>query len=220
MFAARRVLSQALIGKAAPLISAAQLLRPVTAAPTRALVAQSAPEMDHHDNVHEHAASTLAKLKLGDILATQTWSSRSARVFPDMMVSDAAKLLVDMKGGALVVQIDESHVMGFLDSTSLLASVLGGQIMQSTTVGALVKEKRFKPPCAKTHALTSTTVLEALKMVTDNRVEHGLPVFSTPDAAAGGAIVGYISVRELMKTVAREVGHELEVLNSYIKTSY
>ena len=117
-----------------------------------------------------------------------------------MMVSDAAKLLVDMKGGALVVQIDESHVMGFLDSTSLLASVLGGQSMQTTTVGALVKEKRFKPPCAKTHALTSTTVLEALKMVTDNRVEHGLPVFSTPDAAAGGAIVGYISVRELMKT--------------------
>ena len=42
---------------------------------------------------------------------------------------------------------------------SLLASALSKQDMLATTVGDLVKEKRFKPPCAKTHALTNTSVL-------------------------------------------------------------
>ncbi|WP_284123908.1 CBS domain-containing protein [Parerythrobacter aestuarii] len=120
-------------------------------------------------------------------------------------VSEAIAILASKRIGALPV-MENGSVAGIFserdvvyrmadEGTSCLEKLVG-QVM---TAPAITVEK-------------STTVLEALALMTRRRIRH-LPVTDN------GAFVGFLSIGDLVKSRIDEVEHEAQAMRDYIQTA-
>ena len=119
-------------------------------------------------------------------------------------VGEAIAILASKRIGALPV-MDNGAVAGIFSERDVIYRMaeegtacldkLVGQVM---TAPAITVEK-------------STTVLEALSLMTRRRIRH-LPVTD------GGRFAGFVSIGDLVKSRIEEVEHEAEAMRDYIQT--
>ncbi len=123
----------------------------------------------------------------------------------DMIVADAIKLLAERRIGALPV-VEGNTPIGIFSERDLLYRVA------TDGAGALtlrVGDVMTAPPVSVDR---STSVLAALSLITRRRVRH-LPVVE------GGAMVGFVSIGDLVKYRIDQIEAEAEAMRSYIQTA-
>lgn len=122
---------------------------------------------------------------------------------PNQTVAEAAALLAENRIGALPV-LDGAWITGIFSERDLLyclardgGSVLTRQVAEVMTAPAITVE-------------SSTTVLDALSLMTRRRIRH-LPVVSA------GRLVDFVSIGDLVKYRLDSVQGEAEAMREYIR---
>ena len=128
-----------------------------------------------------------------------------ATIAADSTVAEAVQLLGERRIGALPV-VEAGEVGGIISERDVIyclrdfgAEVLGwpvGRVMSSPAV-------TVEP---------STPILRALAMMTQRRMRH-LPVVS------GGALVGIVSIGDLVKYRMERIEQEAEAMRAYIQSA-
>ena len=123
----------------------------------------------------------------------------------DTGVSDAATLLAERRIGALPV-MDGDTVVGMFSERDVIyglrergAQVLSGRVGEVMTAPAVIVEP-------------GTSVLAALSLMTRRRIRH-LPVVEN------GAMIGFVSIGDLVKHRIDQIEAEAEAMRSYIQTA-
>ncbi len=123
----------------------------------------------------------------------------------DMHIRDVVAILAEKRIGALPV-VRAGQVVGIFSERDLIyAMAAEGQACLDKTVG----ETMTSP------AITvekSARVIEALALMTRRRIRH-LPVTDN------GAMCGFISIGDLVKSRIDEVEHEAEAMRNYIQSA-
>jgi len=123
----------------------------------------------------------------------------------DMKVRDVVALLADKRIGALPV-IEGKMVVGIFSERDLVYRIAEmGEACLDRAVGEVMTAPAITVG-------THETVLDALGLMTRRRIRH-LPVME------GGAMRGFISIGDLVKSRLDEVGHEAEALRNYIQSA-
>lgn len=138
-------------------------------------------------------------------LIAQRASSETITCDVDMSVRDAVALLADKRIGALPV-LHAGQVAGIFSERDVLYRL--------ADLGAACLDKKVGDVMT-TPAITvspSNKVIEALALMTKRRVRH-LPVVE------GGAMCGFISIGDLVKSRIDEVEHEAQAMREYIQTA-
>lgn len=142
------------------------------------------------------------------MMVSQLLSQRQGEVLTcrsDMAVSEAARILAERRIGALPV-MDGDKVVGIFSERDLLYNIAShGAGTLDRTVG-----KTMTSPAITIDA--ETDVMEALSLMTRRRVRH-LPVVE------GGAMVGFLSIGDLVKHRVEVAEAEAESLRNYIQTA-
>ncbi|HEU0123837.1 MAG TPA: CBS domain-containing protein [Bryobacteraceae bacterium] len=127
-------------------------------------------------------------------------------IAPDASVYSAIEQMADRGIGALVV-LGEGRLLGILSERDYTRKViLAGRSSRETAVGEIMS----------TGLLTVgplDDVAHCLRVMTENRVRH-LPV------VANGAVVGVLSIGDLVKQVIAEQEDTIDQLHSYIAGAY
>lgn len=123
-------------------------------------------------------------------------------VAPDSAVIDAIRLMAEKGIGAVLV-MDGARLAGILSERDYARKiVLRDRSSRDTPVAAIMT--------AEVVTVTpADTVEDCLKLVTDRRIRH-LPVVE------GGAVLGVISIGDLVKSVIEQQRRELGQLQQYI----
>jgi len=122
---------------------------------------------------------------------------------PDVMVIDAIKLMAEKGIGALVVT-DGSAVVGVLSERDYARKVLlKGRSSKTTPVRDIMSTNVV-------FARPEDNVEQCMNVMTDKRVRH-LPVME------GGALVGLVSIGDLVKAIITEQQETIEHLENYIR---
>jgi CBS domain-containing protein len=123
-------------------------------------------------------------------------------ISPDATVADAVKLLATHRIGALPVT-DTSGVVGIFSERDVIycleregAAALGKKVSEVMTAPALTVD-------------TDAPVMSALSMMSRRRIRH-LPVVE------GGAMVGFVSIGDLVKYRIDKIEAEAAALRDYI----
>jgi CBS domain-containing protein len=126
-------------------------------------------------------------------------------VEPDVKLSAAIKILADRKIGAVLV-MNKGRIEGILSERDIVR-VLGerGANVLEEPVSAVMTRKVIN--CRQ-----SDTVAAIMEMMTSGKFRH-LPVVEE------GAVVGLISIGDIVKWRVREFEAEQEALQNYIKTA-
>ena len=123
-------------------------------------------------------------------------------VGPDTTVFDALKQMADENIGALMV-VEDGQPIGLLSERDYARNViLKGKSSRDTPVHEIMSKRIV---CSE----LSQTVEQAMALVTEKRVRH-LPVLE------GGALVGLVSIGDLVKAVIAEQQFVIEQLEQYI----
>ena len=124
---------------------------------------------------------------------------------PDAAVIDAIRLMAEKGSGALVVLEPGGRLAGMVSERDYARKiVLEGRSSKDTPVRDIMT--------SDVATVRMDDVAEAcMQLVTDRRVRH-LPV------VAGGAVVGLVSIGDLVKAVIEEQQRELEHLQRYISS--
>ena len=120
-------------------------------------------------------------------------------------VREAVQLLASKRIGALPV-IDGGRVVGIFSERDVLYRLAEEG---ETCLGRLVGQVMTAPIIS---IEPSTRIDEALGLMTRRRIRH-LPVIEN------GALRGFISIGDLVKSRMDEVEHEAEAMRSYIQTA-
>ena len=123
-------------------------------------------------------------------------------VAPDSAVIDAIRLMAEKGIGAVLV-MDGARLAGILSERDYARKiVLRDRSSRDTPVAAIMT--------AEVVTVTPVdTVEDCLQLVTDRRIRH-LPVVE------GGAVLGVISIGDLVKSVIEQQRRELGQLQQYI----
>ncbi len=123
-------------------------------------------------------------------------------VAPDSAVIDAIRLMAEKGIGAVLV-LDGARLAGILSERDYARKiVLRDRSSRDTPVAAIMT--------AEVVTVTPVdTVEDCLQLVTDRRIRH-LPVVE------GGAVLGVISIGDLVKSVIEQQRRELGQLQQYI----
>jgi CBS domain-containing protein len=125
-------------------------------------------------------------------------------VSPSTSVFDALELLEDRNVGALIVT-DNGKLMGvFTERDYARKVVLKGRSSRETLVNDIMSGN---PIVVNMH----TTIEECMELMTDKFIRH-LPVLE------GGALVGIISIGDVVKYIIEEKDYIIENLRNYIAT--
>ena len=132
-------------------------------------------------------------------------ASKSAEIHavaPDSAVIDAIRLMAEKGIGAVLV-MDGARLAGILSERDYARKiVLRDRSSRDTPVAAIMT--------AEVVTVTPVdTVEDCLQLVTDRRIRH-LPVVE------GGAVLGVISIGDLVKSVIEQQRRELGQLQQYI----
>lgn len=118
-------------------------------------------------------------------------------------VADAAKMLMEKRVGALLVQDDSGQLMGVLSERDIVAGInQNGPDLSQVLVRQLMTEEVIK--CSPTDSM-----LKAMATMTDRRVRH-LPVYED------GELMGIISIGDAVKYRIEEIEAEAKALREYI----
>jgi CBS domain-containing protein len=123
----------------------------------------------------------------------------------DTRVSDAVALLADRRIGAMPVMHD-GELAGIFSERDVVYRLreLGEQVLANT-----VGEVMTAPAVT---AQPDTSVLAALSLMTKRRIRH-LPVI------ADGAMIGFVSIGDLVKHRIDQIESEAEAMRTYIQSA-
>ena len=126
------------------------------------------------------------------------------RVGGDATVFDAVKVMVDANVGAvLVTGDDEDRIVGIFTERDYLRRIaVEGRTSRETAV----RDVMSSPVIAVN---PSTTVDEAMALMTDRRIRHA-PVVD------GGKLVGMVSIGDLVRLQSEQQTFKIEYLTEYI----
>ena len=120
----------------------------------------------------------------------------------DETVFDVVKKMVDANVGALLVT-DGDEIAGIFTERDYLRRVaVEGHRSEDTPVRDVMSSPVL-------YVTPETTVEEAMALMTDRRIRHA-PVVE------GGALVGMISIGDLVKSVSTEQSFQIQYLTDYI----
>jgi CBS domain-containing protein len=127
-------------------------------------------------------------------------------VTPNTSVYDALALMADMEIGALLV-MEDGRLCGLISERDYARKViLQGRQSRDTEVTDIMTE-------GVVTVTPSHTVDECMKIMTELRIRH-LPV------QEGNAVVGLVSMGDLVKYVSSAQRDEIEALHAYIAGTY
>jgi CBS domain-containing protein len=127
-------------------------------------------------------------------------------VTPNTSVYDALALMADMEIGALLV-MEDGRLCGLISERDYARKViLQGRQSRDTEVTDIMTE-------GVVTVTPSHTVDECMKIMTELRIRH-LPV------QEGNAVVGLVSMGDLVKYVISAQRDEIEALHAYIAGTY
>ncbi len=123
-------------------------------------------------------------------------------IAPDASVFDAIKLMADKGVGSLVV-MESGDLKGIVTERDYARKVIiKGRSSESTAVGEIMTAN-------VTTATADLTVNQCMALMTEKRIRH-LPV------VADTAVVGMISMRDLVQAIISDQQEEIEQLEHYI----
>jgi len=128
-------------------------------------------------------------------------------VHPDDCVASITRTLTQHRIGAALVTEANGTVTGIVSERDIVRAMAGvGEPVMNMTAAQLMTRIL--------HTVTpASTVQQALQMMTEHRVRH-LPVLD-----AQGALVGLVSIGDLVKARIAEAEHEAEELKTYVATA-
>ena len=136
--------------------------------------------------------SSILEEKSGDVL----------EIDGDATVFEAITKMVDANVGSLLVT-DEDEIVGIMTERDYLRRVtLQGRTDKETAVREIMSSPLVV-------ATPETSIDECMAMMTDRRIRH-LPVVDD------GAVVGVVSIGDLVKFRAKEQAFEIKYLTDYI----
>jgi CBS domain-containing protein len=132
----------------------------------------------------------------------QAKAGKLLSISPDASVLDALKLMAEREVGALVV-LDGEQLAGIFSERDYARKViLFGKSSKDTAVSEIMTRKVV---CVR----PDQSVEECMALMTDKRIRH-LPVLQ------GNAIIGVISIGDVVKEVISEQRFMIEQLEHYI----
>ena len=142
-----------------------------------------------------------ANTPVRQVLSTK--GSRIHSIAPDASVFDALQTMARHDVGALVV-LDEGRVAGMFSERDYARKViLHGKASRDTAVRDIMSEQVV--------TVTPALTMEAcMRLMTERRVRH-LPVIDD------GALIGIISIGDVVKAVMEEQRFLIDQLESYIR---
>ncbi len=129
-----------------------------------------------------------------------------ASVLPTARVAEVASLLADMRIGATLVRDTAGQLLGIVSERDIVRNLArhGSGCLEMTAAQLMT---------SVLHTVTPTTsVAEAMAIMTHSRVRH-LPVLD------GGALVGLISIGDVVKTRIGQQEQEVDSLRAYVAGS-
>jgi CBS domain-containing protein len=123
-------------------------------------------------------------------------------VAPDAAVLDAIRVMAEEHVGALLV-MEKDQLVGIISERDYARKVV---LLGRSSTTTPVRDIMSAPV---TTIAPEGTVDDAMRLMTDHRIRH-LPV------VRGGAVVGVVSIGDLVKSVIEEQRHTIEDLRSYI----
>ncbi len=129
--------------------------------------------------------------------------SAVTEVSPTALISDVAILLSDRRIGAVLVRDTAQQLMGIVSERDIVHSLArhGGEALQMTAGQLMTRNLQTATP--------STTVAEAMALMTTGRFRH-LPVLDH------GALVGLISIGDVVKSRIEQQAQEVDSLKAYV----
>lgn len=135
----------------------------------------------------------------------QLLDAKAPEVFaiaPDAPVIDAIRLMAEKRIGAVLV-MDAGRLAGMLSERDYARKiVLAGKSSSNTPVREIMNTEYAGIGLAD-------TIDHCMQLVTDRRIRH-LPVLD------GDAVLGVISIGDLVKAVIEDQKHQLDQLHRYI----
>lgn len=140
-------------------------------------------------------------MKIAELLRDKT--SGIVKIGPEQSIAEAAAALTENKIGALLVEGQGGEIVGILSERDIISGMAPhGADLHDVAVEELMTSKLI-------HCSPQDTVLETMAMMTDRNIRH-LPVFDNDE------LVGFISIRDLVKWRIMEVQSEAEAMRAYI----
>lgn len=125
-------------------------------------------------------------------------------ITPDISVYDCALKLTQFKVGALLVIDNSNKLLGIISERDILRKIVAtGEDAKKVTVEAVMTKELIT-------VLPSTSVREAMRIVTEHRVRH-LPVLEN------GKLVGVISIGDLTRWAMLLQEQQISSLTNYIQ---
>jgi CBS domain-containing protein len=126
-----------------------------------------------------------------------------ASVKPTTTVTELAVLLSEKKIGAVLVQDSANQLLGIVSERDVIHAIAAHGPATLTMSAAQLMTRHI------TTATPRTTVEEAMGMMSAGRFRH-LPVLEN------GALVGIISIGDVVKTRINQQAHEVDSLKAYV----
>ncbi len=140
-------------------------------------------------------------MKIAELLRRKT--ADIVKIGPDRNIAEAAAALTENKIGALLVEDPGGEIVGILSERDIVSGMAPhGADLHDVAVEELMTRKLI-------HCSPQDTVHETMAMMTDRNIRH-LPVFDNDE------LVGFISIRDLVKWRIMEVQSEAEAMRAYI----
>ena len=124
---------------------------------------------------------------------------------PADTVSDAVQVLAKHRIGAALVRDAAGDIVGILSERDIVRGVARDK---SNCLDMTVKDLMTSPVIS---CKPDDNIDEIMELMTERRIRH-LPVMN------GGALVGIISIGDVVKQRISEIEHESEALRQYITT--
>lgn len=134
----------------------------------------------------------------------KTKGAEVVSVAPGASLADAVALLAERRIGAMPV-VDDGRVVGIFSERDVLHCVAKGAGALDTTVAAVMAQPAIT-------VAPEDNVIGALSLMTRRRIRH-LPVVD------GGALVGFVSIGDLVKYRIDRIEADAEAMRSYIQSA-
>ncbi len=129
-----------------------------------------------------------------------------ASVSPATKITNVAGVLAEWRIGAVLVRDAAGELMGIVSERDIVRCLArdGAACMEMTAAQLMTRLLHTVTP--------STTIETAMGLMTGSRVRH-LPVLD------GDALVGMISIGDVVKALLNEQAHEVDSLKAYVAGS-
>jgi CBS domain-containing protein len=124
-------------------------------------------------------------------------------VTPGTLISQVVDVLAEKRIGAVLVVDDSGRLQGILSERDIVRN------LASQAAGTLALTAANLMTKMPTTATPETTVVKAMELMTDGRFRH-LPIIDN------GALVGLVSIGDVVKARLMQQEHEVDSLRAYV----